>query len=167
MNSLLNRQLEERKKLSEDYLKEKDFSSYVFVHERPYRLWAFIKIKDKLDDKSYWELLSDIWIDSENIYQNQQTWKLLLKSKRSNKEFFMDKKERKSFNKLQEEITVYRGHDGKNEKGFSYTLSKEKAKWFAQRFNSQNSQIKELTIKKEDAFALLMRRGEQEIIIIK
>ena len=54
----------------------------------------------------------------------------------------------------------------KNKSGYSYTLNKEKAKWFANRFGN-NGLVETRTINKSDVFAYTNQRGENEIIILK
>ena len=47
--------------------REHAWETYVWLHERPYRLEAFLDVFRHLADAEYWELLSALWIDSENI----------------------------------------------------------------------------------------------------
>ena len=79
----------------------------------------------------------------------------------------MSPEEREIFSSLPETFTVYRGHQEQNEDGYSYTLSYEKAKWFAERFKSKSSSVIEKVVNKSEVFAYLHDRNEQEIIIIK
>jgi hypothetical protein len=48
-----------------DALKNKQFHKYVFLHERPYRFNAFVGIHNEMNTKEKYELLSEIWIDSD------------------------------------------------------------------------------------------------------
>ena len=168
MNALINTQYQEKQKALSEAKKEGDFSAYVFLYERPYRVNAFDRIAEKMGDVAYHELLSSIWTDSENIWQVKALWKKLLKAREKSKSLFMDKKERRVFDKLPEVLTVYRGYtNGKNKDGFSYTLSKEKAKWFSERFSHKGAgAVLTRTIEKSKVFAYVDGRGEQEIIII-
>ena len=163
-NALLNKQLEVRKDYVVKKLQKKDFEGYIFMHEKPYRLDAFLKIMNQLSDKSYWGILRDIWQNIENNWQNLETWKELMQSNRKHREFFMEEEERDFLNTLPETFTIYRGHTFNNENGFSYTLDIEKAKWFSKRF-SRKGAVSEKVINKSDVFAYLS--SEQEIIYIK
>jgi hypothetical protein len=165
-NALVNKQLEYKKTAAAKALDANDWGRYIFLHERPCRLQAFQDIEHKLTDKEYWEELGQIWIDSENIWQNQKLWTDYLKSKRSDREYFMDEADREEFNRLPEELTIYRGYTkGKNENGYSYTLDKNKAEWFSSRFGGGKS-VKTLKVKKKDCFAYLGGRSEKEIIYL-
>ena len=79
----------------------------------------------------------------------------------------MNASERRYFSKLPEEFKIYRGYQsGRNKNGFSYSIDENIAKWFSSRF-SDNVQVKEITVKKEDVFAYLSSRNEKEIIYLK
>lgn len=168
-NYIINQQYEWKKTAIKKALKEKKWSSFIFIHERPYRLQAFTSVVDKIekDPKEYWETLGEIWVDSENIWQNMDYWRFYLTTgPEKDKEYFMSEEDRETFKNLPETITVYRGYvPRKNKGGFSYTLSKEKAEWFAKRFGKDGKVI-ERTVNKKDIFAYKNDRNEQEIIIL-
>ena len=101
----------------------------------------------------------------------------------SDMNFMMSNDELEVFNNLPDKFKVYRGiteSDTENiayDEGISWTLSKEKAKWFSTRFaKNKKSKVLELEVhkntpypaKKEDkqkAVAYLNGREEQEIIV--
>jgi hypothetical protein len=168
-NYIINQQYEWKKKSLKEAVKKKNWGSYIFLHERPYRFEAFVSIAPQLErePKLYWELLGSIWVDSENIWQNQDRWKFLIETgPKKNREYFMSEEDRETFKNLPETLTVYRGYTPrKNKAGFSYTLSKDKAIWFANRFG-KNGKVIERTVNKKDIFAYKNDRSEQEIIIL-
>lgn len=47
----------------------------------------------------------------------------------------------------------------------SWSLSPEKAEWFATRFSSIKGRVYSATIRKDDIFAYFGLRGEQEVIV--
>lgn len=145
-------------------LAEKNFNSYVYLHERPYRLEAFTKIADKLSDTQYWTLLSSIWTDTENQWQNHETWKTLLSSKRSGRHYLSGEEGDNLLRSLPEEVVIYRGCQPEvNENGLSWTLDKKKAEFFAKRFGKEGI-ILEKKISKTKIIAVLLGRGESEVI---
>ena len=150
-DEMLNKYFEQKKEQLSKALIKEDYSSYVFLHERPYRFMAFMRIGYKITDtKKYWELLGEIWTDSENIWQYKKEWKKYLSVKYPNKEYFMSEEDREAFKNLPDKLIVYRGYEvGKNKEGFSYTLDKNKAEWFSKRFNKSGA-IQELEIDKKD-----------------
>ena len=147
-----------------DALANKNYSSYIFLHERPYRLEAFTLIQSKLTDTQYWKLLSEIWTDTENQWQGLTKWKQLLESPRPNRHYLMNEEEFNLLQSLSDEITIYRGCEpGLNENGLSWTLNKKKAEFFAKRFGKDGI-ILEKQISKSSVIAYLNGRGESEII---
>lgn len=164
-NALLNHTLKVKQEMANKYMDEEDWGGYVFLHETPCHLSAFEDISANLSSKEYWSLLGEIWVLSENIWQNQDKWQELLTSCRPDKEYFMEEEDRKYFNSLPDTITIHRGYK-ENKNGFSYSLSEEKAQWFANRWKKEGVVITR-TIKKEDAFAYMGGRKESEIITLK
>ena len=79
----------------------------------------------------------------------------------------MTEDERKVLSNLPDFITIYRGYTpGKNKQGISWTLDKDKANWFANRFSS-NGKVRRKQISKRDVFAFLDGRNEKEIIFFE
>lgn len=165
-NAMLNYRFKLLKEAVQKNLEDKDYAGYIFLHEKPYRFNAFKEVMEHLQDEIYWELLSDVWSNSENIWQNLKEWKKLLSSERKGKGAFMDKDERKIYNALPDTVIAYRGYlPGKNINGISYTISKEKAEWFANRWNKKGK-VLTMRVPRKKVFAYLNGRNEQEIIIL-
>lgn len=165
-NAMCNHRIKLLLQEREDKIVAEDWEGYVWMHEKPYRLEAFCDIMRKLKSKQYWEILGEVWINSENIWQNKQRWFKLLSSKAFDRQYFMSKEDAKFLEKLPNTVTVYRGFvPEQNHDGFSYTLSKNKAIWFSNRFNKKGKVLTR-TVKREEIFAYMSGRGEQEVIIL-
>lgn len=163
-NGSANKSYEQKKKAIKRVLLEQDYKTYIWLHERPYRLTAFEEISNKLTDIDYWKLLSSIWTDTENSYANYEKWKSLFSSKRSSKQYLMDEKEDQLLRSLPEEVIIYRGcQKNLNENGLSWSLDKSTAEFFAYRFD-QKGTILERKISKKDIIAVFTGRGEAEVI---
>jgi hypothetical protein len=166
-NSYYNTQLIRKQQKLKEFEKNNEFESYLFLIEKPFRVLFFSELvrqnKIKKLSKTYWRILSSLWTGSENIFQHKELWKELLKEK-TNSHYFMSKKDLEFYNSLENEFIVYRGYN-QWEDGYSYTIDKDVAIWFAERFG-QNGIIKERLVKKEDVFAFTNSREEKEIIII-
>ena len=163
-NGSANAYYEQKKNAVEKAIEDKNYKQFVWLFERPYRVEAFIKIADKLSDTDYWKLLSDIWVDTENQHAYIKEWKKLLGSKRSNRHYMMVEEEDNILRSLADEVSIYRGcQKGLNEDGLSWTLDKSKAKFFANRFGKKGI-ILERKIPKSDIVAVLLSRGESEVI---
>jgi hypothetical protein len=147
-------------------LRAKDWHSFIYLHERPWRPFILWSVADQIDDQVYWDLTRGVWIDSENIWQNRVVWhQLLLTSRRGS---FMSEENRAEFEKLPDPVTVYRGYvKGKNFSGYSWTTDQEKAWWFAKRFAHLGTpQVRRATLSKDRLFAYINDRDEQEVIIL-
>jgi len=163
-NGHANALYEHKVKGVKDALANNKYSSYIFLHERPYRLDAFTLIQSKLSDTEYWSLLSDIWTDTENQWQGLNKWKQLLSSNRPSRHYLMNEEEFNLLQSLPDEVTIYRGcQAGINENGLSWTLNKKKAEFFANRFGKEGI-ILERKIPKSNIIAFLNGRGEFEVI---
>lgn len=167
-NSDYNKQFIRKQERLKEFENDKNFESYLFLMEKPFRVKSFSELvkqnKIKRLSKKYWKILSFLWTDSENIFQNKELWDDLLKDK-TNSHFFMSKKDLNFFNSLENEFMVYRGYTHW-ENGYSYSLDRERAVFFANRFG-QNGKVKEMLVKKEDVFAYTNSRQENEIVILK
>ncbi len=171
MNNHHNQRYEMLKADVAQALKTKNAFRYIFQHERPYRLNALCDYLDRQSIRPgyYWEALGAVWADSENIWQNLEIWKRLLRSKRSQKFRFMDETERKALKELPDELTVYRGCvRGLNEECLSWTLDKDKAARFSKRWrrNSETPIVLTKTVSRKQVFAYLLGRGENEVILL-
>lgn len=166
MNAVYNAQLKAKKEYAAKALEEKKWSSYLWIHERPYRISQFVEIERQMNDKDYWEILGSIWSDSENIWQYKSILSMLLTANRGDKEFFMDDNEREFLDKLPDQFIIYRGHQGVNRSSFSWTLSYWRARWFAQRFDQKKNGVVQAIVNKKDVIGALLGRGEYEIVTL-
>lgn len=130
------------------------WSSVVFLHERPYRINALESIKDEVPPPEFLDLLREVWVDSENIWQNLSTWRSLLIP-------LVGTDPWKTLTDLPDELMVYRGGTAF---GLSWTLDKDKAKWFANRLKRDHP-VYEGKILKKHAVGYLTERGEEEIVL--
>jgi hypothetical protein len=145
-------------------LQDGRYSSFVYLHERPYRLDAFIQIADKLTDTEYWKLLGSIWTDTENQWQNLDKWDELLHSDRPQRQYLMNEEEDQLLRSLPAEVVVYRGcQKGQNETGLSWSLKRDKAEFFANRLGKRGI-VLQRTISREQIVALFMGRNEWEVV---
>ncbi len=152
---------------------KRDWSTYVFRHERPYRLPALIAAAKKgLKEKpfEFWALVGRVWRDSENIHQHLKDWKQLWETAIEGRRACMSDEDIRIFDSLPEQIEVWRGTSHKRGvAGLSWTLDREKAVWFAQRFCSESRVplLAKGTVEKDDVLTYLGERDEREIISMK
>jgi len=146
-----------------------EFMELLELIRKPYRL-IFVKLcKDYLTEKDFSEGLIDAFINDEFANNNVNVPKaeLVKLFKIAKRDYMMQENDKEEFNKLPNEITVYRGlttFNSDNIKALSWTLDENKAKWFATRF-SQNGKVYKANINKKDVFAYINLRSEKEIIL--
>lgn len=170
MNSIYNAQYESKQQAVGRAKGTRDWHTYVFLHERPYRIDAFQDLDDMglLTDQEYWQLLADVWVDSENIREFPERWESLLSSDRGHRNWMMDAGEMGAFDALPEVVYIYQGHTVDRDDGWSWTTDLVKAEWFARRFSKMEGDAPLVThghVEKRRVLAYLTRRGESEILV--
>lgn len=147
-----------------------EYDRYVFCHERPYRVEALDRVAAQMPSDAYWPLVGSVWVDSENVWQNLDTWRSLLwPSERpvTGRPLMMDDEEREALAALPDELIVYRGCTRRNRRGLSWTLDEAKAKWFAQRFATVQKMpplVMRGRVRKDKVIAHFTGRNEDEIV---
>lgn len=165
-----NRVLLQKQEALNEAIEEGDWHTAVFLHERPYRCWALIELLIGRDEEGnvlsisgrpqeVLDLVSDVWVDSENIEQHLDDWTAMFDGPGW---LLGSVDEQEEFAQLSDPLRVYRGEieDG----GWSWSVELETAKFFAGRWDAkQNIVIAE--VKKEDVFGYLSRRNEYEVLV--
>lgn len=148
-----------------DALRQQKYAQYLNIIQRPYRLEAFVDgVEVMVKDRQYWKLLSSMWLDTEYPYANYSEWLRLFGSKRTLRPLLMNKAERATLTALPDVLTIYRG--GQTKRGLSWTVSEDKARWFAERFDRDGKhQVFKGTVPKNKVYAYLNERKEQEIVV--
>jgi len=164
-----NDQLRYKKAAVQAAIDRAEWGSYIALHERPYRLHAFVEISYELDDPTYWEMVGDWWTDSENIHQNFDDWLDLWSADRLDRDLAMDEEERAALAAMPEVLTIYRGYQHSASKlGMSWTLDQQRAEWFAQRFrrSGHDAWVATAKVYLTDVLAYFTGRGEAEIVVL-
>lgn len=148
-------------------IEQGDVNQIIGLINKPYRLFYVKCCWNYMSDKDRAESLKFAWITSENtnhdVNVNRHDIQKMLREVK--KEYFMSTSDFEKYKSLSDGLIVYRGiqHNAKKD-GFSWTLSKEKAKWFASRFNNHGKVI-ERKVQKKDIVAYINDLNEQEIIL--
>ena len=137
-----------------------------------YEEWSIMEEFDKLfylqnilSEKEYIDVVKDWYTQTEIVYQDLQLWIDTFKSIKNTK-LLMDYDELNYFSNLPKKIIIYRG--GVSKRGISWTLDKDIAEWFANRFKAINKggQLFEKKVFKNDCIAYFNGREEEEIIYL-
>ena len=148
----------------------KDVYDILVLMRKGYHLTFLKYSKQYLDKHTFDELLSFMWINSENPNQdvNVSISTFIKWFKAADRKTIMSESEYKYYTALPDELNIYRGVAvGREEsKGLSWTCNLDTAKWFSKRFDRKEEKgyILKGTIRKEDIFAYLNERGEDEIL---
>lgn len=169
LNAMANARLRAKQDGCRHAAENKQWTQYLFLHERPFRVYAFTRIAAQLSDVDYWTLLADLWVDAENIYEDQQLWESLLQDggRFPRRHLMMTEAERQALAAHPETLTIYRGFnvDGRH-LGMSWTLNADTARNFALRFGGHGRpQVASGTVSTAAVIAYLRGRGEDEIVV--
>lgn len=170
MNALHNRRYEHTRERLEKARGERDWGRYIFLHERPYRVPALREaVSNGLEPGSpeYWELVGQVWIDTENVHEEFRTWAEIWDHPGSRA--VMDEAEQIALLALPNMIEVWRGVKRRaSVKGLSWTTNKDKAIWFARRWlgKKETPYLAHGLIMRGDVKAYLLGRGESEIVAL-
>jgi Fe-S-cluster formation regulator IscX/YfhJ len=171
LNALSNRMYAHKRAGIAAAARDRRWHRYLGLHEKPYRLDAFLQICDRLDHVEYWSLLGHIWTGSENIYQQRREWQTALQADRPGREHLMNDEDRRTLAGLPDPLTVYRGfHHDEGQHGMSWTMSRERAAWFASRLCRDEDltppRVAQGQLARADALAYFSDRGEQEVLAL-
>lgn len=121
------------KELVTEALAECDWWGYVWLHENSWRLDSFFNIENLMSDREYWSLLGHVWLHCNAPHERFRDWLRLWQSSRPHQEFVMDQQERTAFAAFPDQLTIYRGVHVERGilQGFSWTLDRQRAEWFA------------------------------------
>lgn len=147
--------------------------SYLFLHRRPYRLDKLIEV---IDDYYYdyvppklWKVIGHVWRDTESVWTNKISWREIWENEdRSARKFAMSTYERKYLARQPEQLIVYRGVEDKAfVEGFSWTLDRGRAEWFARRWGTGTGQcyVAAGQVGRGDIIAYFKDRKEREIVV--
>lgn len=176
MNAFVNAQFKQKKAALKRAKNRGDWYTCVWLHERPYRLDAFLDISWRLDGPRYWELLGNVWSDTENSWQNTDRWREALTADREGREMMSDEDVRCVFDLPPEEggllpmTRIYRGYRFDDAlQGYSWTLDKARARWFAHRLRQDDHPSPKIVsgfVAREHVIAYMTGRDEQEIVTL-
>lgn len=161
---LYNKPYRVRRELAQKYLEEENFDSFIFMHERPFRLEALVEVLFSIKKEDLFRIVEYVWTDSEGPCVNLEVWKYIFNYCEELGVLEDSKKD------LPEKFTIYRGtRAGIKDIGISWTLDASVAKMFSERFYTKRTNkqpiVKVKEVKKEDIFLFTDARGEKEVIL--
>jgi len=166
---IINESFRQKSKALDEAIQNGDYSSAIYLHERPYRYDALIDMINDYgfeEDDKFWPTVGGVWTDSENIFQNLAGWRSIWQTDIPDRHLVMSEEDQEVYRALPSSFEVYRGvQEGGTDDGLSWTLSREKAQWFADRFKG-NGHVLTRIAQKSDVLAYFGNRDESEIVIL-
>lgn len=149
---------------------EGKWQKVLWLHEKPYRMTVFLSVREHMSDLGYWQALGSLWLETENLHEDQDEWVAALTASRPGRaEWLLDETERAVLAGLDEQVTVYRGYRRPGRHlAPSWTLDRARAEWFAKRAidsHSSGGYLATATVPKACVIAYFAGRGEQEIVL--
>jgi len=169
MNAMLNEQFRQKRAAVIDARRQENWHGFVYLHERPYRLDAFVDTAWRMRDQEYWEILGGIYIDTENLWQNKDQWVECLTADRRLRSRLMRAEDRVTLQSHDPVIEVYRGYNsGGTVDGLSWTTSADVARFFARRLADTGATmyLSEGRVKRARVLAYFNGRSEQEMLVL-
>lgn len=156
-------------KKQNDYIKNKEYDNLFMLIERKYRIEAFLRLFElyeyeeiSISNKDLYEIFADVYTDSESGFSNfsKEDVELLLS---------MNPADYKSKIKTDDKgyVTIFRGESGEltEHEVYSWTLSKEVANWFANRYDDTEGYTLKGKVKIDNIRAYFTDRNEEEVIV--
>lgn len=173
-NAHLNSWLEKAACQLESLLQDRDWQGAMFLYQRAWRLSRLEHLATRskyaplMTDEEYWATLGLVLIDQEDSYRQRAILsRLLIKTKRSkeSRHLLMTAEDCQTLSWMPETLSIYRGCQSFNRKGWSWTLDKDKAEWFSNRRYKGKPLVLAGEASKQDVLAYFSGRGESEILV--
>lgn len=167
-HAMLNRSLAIKRAACERAKADGDEHKLVWLHERPYRADILVDIAHCLSVTQFSRLAHDVWVDTENARQQRDTWEWIFDAPNFSGTCAMNMEQNEHLTGLNMPLVVYRGADNLEGElipwGMSWTTSKVKAQWFADRWGRDGA-VHERVVKPHEIVMYTDERGEQEIVL--
>lgn len=142
-------------------------------HDSSSRLGALLDVADmgEMEPEDWFALLGDCWSSFDNVGQyNDELYSAIMEmalDPHGTIPKLMTRWERYVFNRLPDEITIYRGCGPRNMHGYSWSLSREIAQEFPykSRYQTPEPLLFTITIPKTRVAAIKLGRREREVIV--
>ena len=143
----------------------------VFLHEPAQWLDVFEQHAARMDDGSYWRVLLRIYCRLDTVAAHTRRFRRLFKSRPVEPALRIDPVYIHWFHAQPDQMKIYRGYAGPFAAGFSWTLNRRIAKFFAYRAQERlcDPQIRPQVLmglaQKKDVVTLVLSGTEAEVII--
>ncbi len=115
-----------------------------------------------LTNPRYWEVMRTVWVAAGST-ETADIFRTMMKSRRPCRSWFMTPEDAAALEAMQFPLTVWRAYDADPDPGISWTLDQEWCEVYA---SSKGRRVKSMQVWRDQVFAYVSRRGEEEIIIL-
>lgn len=115
-----------------------------------------------LSNPRYWEVMRTVWV-AVGSTETAPLFRTLMQSSRPCRSWFMTPEDAAALDAMQFPLTVWRAYDGDPDPGISWTLDREWCEGYAK---AKGRRVKSMQVSREQVFAYVSRRGEEEVIIL-
>jgi hypothetical protein len=165
-----NEQYESKTAGITEAVNERDWMLFVCLHVRPHRPDAVVRLIKEfgVSGKQLWPVVGYVWCDTEDVRGCFDLWRDIWSMDDTDQALVMSDQERDALALLPERFEIWRGVGHKDAVcGYSWTLNREKACWYAVRFvDAERSPLLATGwIRKADVLAHFLERHEAEIVV--
>lgn len=155
-----------------------EFQNALCAVVKPYRREYLLNLINEHGVERLYPAIRSVWIGVDWFWEDYWTWLSVwsaVQDEEGGCRQVIHPEERETFDALPETLTVYRGFqrvedvedgEGGEEYGWSWSLSKEQAEWFARRWPGGIPTVATLTVPKNAVLAYFNDRNEEEIVLL-
>jgi hypothetical protein len=152
-------------------IQSQDWTLFVFLHERPYRVDALIELINEfgVSGKDLWPVVGEVWSDTESVRFEGDAWRTIWCTNCPDREWAMAREEFERLNMVPEQLEIWRGVNHEDAvRSLSWTLDRDVAVWFARRFAAVHDPVLLARgwVSKRNVLAYLTGRSEAEIVVL-
>lgn len=145
----------------------KDYFRLLFKElESHERIDAFLRIEGAMREPHRWAVFGLVWMRAETLYASRSSLDAFLRRGPSPfRRLMMDREDRMALARMPERIKVWRGCWAGNLDGWSWSLDRRKAEWFAHRYPVDGKPLLAAgEVARDEVVAFVSGRGESEIV---
>ena len=115
-----------------------------------------------LSNPRYWEVMRTVWV-AVGSTETAPLFRTLMQSSRPCRSWFMTPEDAAALEAMQFPLTVWRAYDADPDPGISWTLDEQWCRGYAK---AKGRRVKQMQVSRDQVFAYVSRRGEEEVIIL-
>lgn len=115
-----------------------------------------------LSNPRYREVMRTVWV-AVGSTETAPLFRTLMQSSRPCRSWFMTPEDAAALEAMPFPLTVWRAYDADSDPGISWTLDEQWCRGYAK---AKGRRVKQMQVSRDQVFAYISRRGEEEVIIL-